>query len=88
MRRLFLLIVLVGFLSCSSDDDNNNCNERVFGTSRTCNPAPNCVFKIKHGPSSGGTWTENEEVDEETYNHYNDLYENSIEKETDVCWKG
>ena len=89
MKKTFLIFLAIISLGCSSSDDNEekNCNERVFGTSRTCNPEPNCVFKVKHGPVTGDTWTENEEVDEQTYNYYDDLYQKSIENESDVCWE-
>ena len=86
-NKILSILILCFILSCSSNDDkDDNCDYVVTGLGKLCNPAPNCEYEI-----TITDYNENDSqvitVSESVYNKYSELYELSIEDETDVCWK-
>lgn len=84
-NSFYFTIITLFILSCSGSENDNNCSDFVFGTGKTCNPEPNCIFKVTHGQDENNTQTET--VDETTYNYYKELYDQSSQSQQKVCWK-
>lgn len=86
MKKMKLFYgILIGtmiFSACSSDDDNNeNCNNEVWGLSKSC--TPECVYFVEYGPDENNTTTI--ETNEATFDFYKLIVEDDNELD---CWEG
>ncbi len=77
-----ILIGLMIFSSCSSDDDSNdNCSIEIWGMSKNC--TPECVYSVEYGPDENNTTTI--ETNEATFDFYTQIVEDDNELD---CWEG